>query len=103
MHQDVTEAMNKNVINRFFPPGETLSWDLYDLLLIEHPGVASKVHLFGYKVVLNWWFELSLEAEYRVPDGPLPSQTSLFHVKFSWKASKPDLEKVDLSIVPISI
>jgi hypothetical protein len=102
MTQDVTEALNNNLTDRLIPPGDTLSWDLYDLLMAKHPGVASKIHLFGYKAVLNWWFDLSVKAEYRQSDGSLPVQTPLFRAKFRWNASKPDLEKVGLSIEPLS-
>ena len=102
MPQEVAEALNKNLIDRFIPPGETVKWDLYDLLMTEHPGVAGKVHLFGYKAVLNWWFELSVKTDYRLSDGSPPVQTPLFRAKFLWNASKPDLEKVDLSINPLS-
>jgi hypothetical protein len=102
MSQEVTEALNKNLIDRFIPPGDTLRWDLYDLLRVEHPGVASKINLFGYKAVLNWWFELSVKTDYRLSDGSLPFQAPLFRAKFRWNASKPDLEKVDLSIDPMS-
>jgi hypothetical protein len=102
LSQEVTEALNKNLIDRFILPGDTLKWDLYNLLMAEHPGVASKVNLFGYKAVLNWWFELSVKTEYRLSDGSPPVQTPLFRAKFRWNASKPDLERVDLSIDPLS-
>jgi hypothetical protein len=102
MPLDVTKALNKNLIGRFIPPGDPLSWDLYDLLMAEHPGVAGKVHLFGYKAVLNWWFELSAQADYQLSDGSLPVPMPLFQAKFRWNAAKPDLEKIDLSINPLS-
>ncbi len=102
MPQEVTEALNKNLIDRLISPGDTLRWDIYDLLLAEHPGVASKVNLFGYKVILNWWFELSVKTDFRLSDGSSPVQTPLFRAKFRWNASKPDLEKVNLSIDALS-
>jgi hypothetical protein len=102
MPQEVTETLNKKLIDRFIPPEDTLRWDLYDLLIAEHPGVASKVHLFGYKAVLNWWFELSVKTDCRLSDGSLSVQMPLFRAKFRWNASKPALEKVDLSIDPLS-
>ncbi len=102
MPQEVTEALNKNLIDHFIPRGDTLGWGLYDLLMAEHPGVAGKVHLFGYKAVLNWWFELSVKTDYRLSDGSPPVQTPLFRAKFRWNASKPALERVDLSIDPLS-
>lgn len=99
---EVTQVLNENLGGRFIPPGDRLQWDLYDLLLAEHPGVSSKVHLFGYKAVLNWWFELSAKAEYQLSDGSSPAQAPLFQARFRWNASKPDLEKVDLAIDPFS-
>ena len=96
--QDITEALTrtKNVMS--IPPGETLNWDMYDLLLVEHPGVASKVHLWGYKAILNWWFDLTVWAEYRSSDIATPINTATSRWKFRWNTAKPPSEDVDLSI-----
>ena len=96
--QDITEALlrTKNVAS--IPPGETLSWDMYDLLLAEHPGVASKVHLWGYKAILNWWFDLAVWAEYGSSDIMNPMNTATSRWKFSWNPAKPLSEEIDLSI-----
>ncbi len=96
--QDITQALlrTKNVAS--IQPGETLSWDMYDLLLAEHPGVASKVHLWGYKAILNWWFDLAVWAEYRSSDITNPINTATSRWKFSWNSAKPPAEDVDLSI-----
>lgn len=102
MLQDVTKALNKTLSGRFIPPEDTLQWDLYDLLMTEHPGVSSKVHLFGYKAVLNWRFELDLTVEYRLSAESLPVQTPLYRAKFQWNASKTALGKVALSIEVVS-
>ena len=99
---EVTQVLNENLGGRFIPPGDRLRWDLYDLLVAEHPGVSSKVHLFGHKAVLNWWFELSAKAEYRLSEGSPPALAPLFRARFRWNASKPDLEKVNLSIETLS-
>jgi len=51
---DATEALSRSRIVESIQPGEAVKWDVYDLLLVAHPGVASKVHLWGYKAVLDW-------------------------------------------------
>jgi hypothetical protein len=45
---DATEALSRSKIVESMQPGETVEWDVYDLLLVAHPGVASKVHLWGH-------------------------------------------------------
>jgi|GEM_PF-552370 len=96
--QDVTAALSRTKTVESLPPGETLKWDMYDLLLAEHPGVASKVHLWGYKAILNWWFYLNAWVEYRSSDITAPVSTVTSRWKFSWSPAKPPLEDVNLSI-----
>ena len=48
------------------PGGGSVTCDVYDLLLPAHAGSASKVHMFGYRAVLNWRFELAAGANYRL-------------------------------------
>ena len=96
--QDLTEAFSRTKARESIPPGETLDWDMYDLLLAEHPGVASKVHLWGYKAILNWWFDLAVWVEYLSPDTAAAARTETYRWKFRWNPAKPSSEDVDLSI-----
>lgn len=96
MAHDITEILTGGL--RELPPGETMQWDLFDLLAGGHPGVASKVHLFGYKAVLNWWFDLAVQADYRIREGTTPVQTPPFRASFRWNAQPGALDQVDLSI-----
>ena len=61
--QDVTQALTAPPAS--LPPDGRISWDLYDLLLPAHSGTSSKVHMFGYRAVLNWRFDLAVRAAYR--------------------------------------
>ena len=81
-------------------PGALRQWDLYDLLAAGHPGVSSKVHLFGYKAVLNWWFTLTARVDYR-PAASAPLRTSSFQARFRWNSQPPSLDKVDLAVEPL--
>jgi hypothetical protein len=92
--QDVTEALLRSKTVASLLPGNAVEWDVYDLLLAGHPGVASKVHLWGYKAILNWWYTLAVWAE----DAAAPLQPSVSRWKLRWITAKPTLEEIDLSI-----
>lgn len=96
--QEVTETLTRILPEQTLPPRGTVTWDLFDLLAAGHPGVASKVHLFGYKAVLNWWFDLAVRADYRNREGSSPLQSPLFRARFRWNAQPGALDQVDLSI-----
>ena len=85
--QDVSSAFPGNAVTSI-PPGKTVSWDVYDLLLPAHPGTASKVHMFGYRAVLNWRFDLAAWAEYRRSADSSPVRTGLSRWQLRW--SVPD-------------
>ena len=79
-------------------PGDQISWYVYDLLLPAHPGTASKVHMFGYRAVLNWRFDLEVWAEYRrSPDSP-PVRTPVSRWALRWSVPDPSTGAVELSI-----
>jgi len=61
--QDVSHALT--ILSALLLPHGSVSWDVYDLLLPAHAGTASKVHMFGYRAVLNWRFDLAVWAGYR--------------------------------------
>jgi hypothetical protein len=80
------------------PPGGTVDWDVYDLLLPAHPGTASKVHMFGYRAALNWRFDLAVWAEYLAPVSSIPVQTPVSRWALRWKAAEPAAGEIGLSI-----
>jgi hypothetical protein len=95
---DATEVLRRAVTADSIPPGGELQWDLYDVLLAAHAGVASKVHLWGYKAVLNWWIDFSAWAEYREEGAETPLQMGVARWKLRWSLSEPSSEKIDLTI-----
>jgi hypothetical protein len=84
------------------PTGEKIEGDVYDLLLAAHPGVAGKIHLFGFKAILNWWFTLNAWAEFHPADGTAPLKTPVFHWKFRWSPATPALEEINLAIEAVA-
>lgn len=79
-------------------PGGTISWYVYDLLLPAHSGAASKVHMFGYRAVLNWRFDLAVWAEYRrSADSPLV-RTPVSRWALRWSVPDPSTGAVVLAI-----
>lgn len=98
---EMSEALAAGLGESVLPPGGALRWDLYDLLVAGHPGVASKVHLFGYKAILNWWFEFEVGVDYRSEAGSPQEWHSTFRGKFRWNASKDALDQVELSVEPL--
>ena len=95
--QDVTTAFARSAAASI-PPGGTVSSDVYDLLLHAHPGTASKVHMFGYRAVLNWLFELSAWASYRVSGTAEPVQTPVARWALRWSVPDPSTGAVALAI-----
>jgi len=95
---DGTEALSRAKTVKSILPGETVNWDVYDLLLDAHPGVAGKVHLWGHKAVLNWRFELNVWAEYGTADDAAPLKTPISRWKLRWSPSATSSDEVDLSI-----
>ena len=93
---DATEALGRTTAADSIPPGEELTWDFYDLLLAAHPGVASKIHLWGYKAVLNWWIYFSVSAEYRGESDQRHFQTGVYRWKVRWFPAEPSSERIDL-------
>jgi hypothetical protein len=95
---DGTEALSRARTVESIPAGEAVDWDVYDLLLDAHPGVAGKVHLWGHKAVLNWWFELAVWAEYRTADDAAPQKTPISRWKLCWRPLETSSDEVDLAI-----
>jgi hypothetical protein len=93
---DATEELSRSKIVESLQPGEKVKWDVYDLLLVAHPGVASKVHLWGYKAVLDWWLDFVAWAEYRTPDVTMPQQTPKHQWKLRWSPAKSQVDEIDL-------
>lgn len=96
---DGTEALSRAKNVESIPPGETVNWDVYSLLVDAHPGVAGKVHLWGYKAILNWLFELTVWAEYRTAEASTPLNTPISRWKLCWSPLGISSDDVDLSII----
>jgi hypothetical protein len=95
---DATEALSRLKIVESIQPKETVTWDVYDLLLVVHPGVASKVHLWGYKAVLDWWLDFVAWAEYRTPDVAVPHETPRHKWRLRWSPAKSQADAIDLAL-----
>jgi hypothetical protein len=95
--QDVTHALSRPDAASM-PPDGTVSWYVYDLLLPAHPGTASKIHMFGYRAVLNWLFDLTVWADYRVAGSAGPAQTPASRWTLRWSVADPSTGAVALAI-----
>jgi hypothetical protein len=82
-------------------PGQSVSWDVYELLLPAHPGTASKLHMFGYRAALNWRFELAAWAEYRFAVSSTKGQTPVARWVLRWSVPDPSTGEVQLAIEPL--
>ena len=98
--QDVTSILTNSALSPV-PPGGTVSWDVYDLLLPAHPGTSSKVHMFGYRAALNWRFDLAAWAQYSPSDCSQPLQTPTVRWSLRWTVSDPATGAVGLTIEEI--
>jgi len=98
---DATEALKRAVPADSIPPGGEITWDVYEVLLAAHPGVASKVHLWGYKAALNWWIDFSAWAEFSEQGVASPVRTGIARWKLRWSPAEPSAEKIELSIEPL--
>ena len=94
--QDVTHALAGSAVA--LPPGGSITWDVYDLLLPAHPGTSSKIHMFGYRAVLNWKFDLAAWAEFRLTGSSGPLQTPATRWTLQWSVPDPSTGTVALSI-----
>jgi hypothetical protein len=95
---DATEVLRCAATADSIPPGGELQWDVYDVLLAAHAGVASKVHLWGYKAVLNWWIDFSAWAEYRGEPAAAPILTGVSRWKLRWSPGEPPGEKIEFKM-----
>jgi hypothetical protein len=98
---DATEALRRANAADLIPPGGELKWDLYELLLAAHPGVTSKVHLWGYKAVLNWWIDFSVWAEYREKGVEEPFQTAVSRWRLRWIPGDASSERIEVNFEKI--
>ena len=96
--QDVSEALLRFKKVESLQPAESVEWDAYEHLLAAHAGVASKVHMFGYRAILNWWFELAAWVSYRCQDATASLQTPVARWKLRWSLATPSSDEVDLYI-----
>jgi hypothetical protein len=95
--QDVSSAFPGSS-GASLPPQGSVNCHVYDLLLPAHPGIASKIHMFGYRAVLNWRFDLEVWAEYRRAAGSPPVRTPVSRWALRWSVPDPSTGAVELSI-----
>lgn len=95
---DATEDLRRAVPADSIPPGGELAWDVYETILAAHAGVASKVRLWGYRAVLNWWIELSAWADFRPEAAPAPVQTGVSRWRLRWQPAGQAAENVELAV-----
>ncbi len=95
--QDVSGSFSRSA-PLSIPPGGAAVWDVYDLLLPAHPGTASKIHMFGYRAVLNWRFDLTVWAEYLTPVSSFPVQTPASRWALRWNVADPSAGEIGLAI-----
>lgn len=95
--QDVSHAL---AAAPALPAGGLLQWDVYDSLLFAHPGIAGKVHMFGHRAVLNWIFDLAVQAEYRLPGSSGPPRTAGARWTLRWSVADAATGAVALGIEP---
>ena len=95
--QDVSGAFPGKAVASI-PPGGTVRWDVYDLLLPAHPGTGSKVHMFGYRAALNWRFDLVAWAEYRRSADSPPVRTARSRWALQWSVPDASTGAVALAI-----
>ena len=98
--QEVTSSFAQKT-HASIPPGGTVAWDLYDEIIPAHPGVSSKVHLFGYRAVLDWRFDLVAWVEYRPAGSTALIQTPICRWALRWTVPEPAALKVELAIEEI--
>ena len=94
--QDVTQALTAPPAS--LPPGGRISWDVYDLLLPAHPGTGSKVHMFGYRAILNWKFDLAVRAVYRRGAVSSSEETPVSQWVLRWHVEDTVAGAVELAI-----
>ena len=95
--QDVTASLSQKVL-KSIPPGGKVTWDLYDEIVPAHPGMSSKVHLFGHRALLDWRIDLTISAKY-MPAGSGDSiQTAVSQWALRWTSPQSAAGKVFLAI-----
>jgi hypothetical protein len=95
--QDVTSSL-VHAAPASIPAGGSISLDVYDLLLPAHPGIASKIHMFGYRAALNWKFELSAWVEYRTPNSSETLKTPVLRRSLQWSIADTATGAVRLTV-----
>ncbi len=98
--QEVTSTLSHSAPSSI-PPGGSVSWDVYDLLLPAHPGTASKIHMFGYRAALNWKFDLAAWVHYGPSVSSEPLKTPVLRWSLRWSVADPATGAVGLTIEEI--
>jgi len=98
LEHDGTEPLVRAMTEATIRPGDEIVWDVYDLVLATIEGVASKVHLFGYRGILNWWYEMAIWVDYRLQDGAITEQTPVSRWRIHWSPADPPRDEIDLIV-----
>jgi hypothetical protein len=95
--QDVTTSLSQKA-GTSIKPGETFTWDLYDEIVPGHPGMSSKVHLFGHRALLDWRIDLTVSAKYSTAGSGESMQTAVSRWALRWTSPQSAAGKVYLAI-----
>ena len=95
--QDVTSALSTS-LPASIPPGGAVTWDVFDRLHPAHQGAASKVHMFGYRAVLNWRFDIAAWAAYHTTGSSELFKTATSKWSLRWSIVNPTSGSVGLTI-----
>ncbi len=93
---DATEVLKGGTPAEALPPGAEIRWDLYEVLLAAHPGVGSKVRLWGHRAVLDWWIDFYAWAAHSAAPGAAEQKAARW--RFRWSPAGAQAEGVVLSI-----
>jgi len=95
--QEVTSSFSHEA-HASIPAGGAVTWDLYEDIIPAHPGVSSKVHLFGYRAILDWRFDLEAWAEFQPAGLDASIRTPVSRWALRWTVPDPAAGKVELAI-----
>jgi hypothetical protein len=93
---DATETLGRSVPAAAFPPGAEIRWDLYEVLLAAHPGVGSKVRLWGHRAILGWWIDCCAWAAHSAAHDTAERKAARW--RFRWSPAGAQSEGVELSV-----
>ncbi len=81
---EARDAMGAALGERVLAPGESVAVGAFALLQEVDPGLASRVHLFGVKALLNWRFRVEAEVSCRAAGGAADRGPARAEFAFHW-------------------